>query len=307
MGVDVAAMATAMQTALDAVTPPAGADPTSMAAYRGALTAAMAAGIAAGVDPVIGTGGSGTDVTNIQNTINYIVNNGPFELEIMRLSFYSISWAQFAIFDNFADSSKRIVVEPSGSPAAILTNSIIQGDATPGKSFLFTTRTYAGITTIGSGTLAVVSSGVFQDTAAKWFTNEIKGLLLVDHLGAIFTVASNTSNTFTVAGTAFYPAAGAYSLNTGNPANMVAMASYKDSTINGGFGFTKLEVSFDGGTHWQLLLDTSAGVDHTGGNLAIANPGSDYIARITITNDEGGAGPTFSDFLIATDPSPWRF
>ena len=309
MAIDPTAMAAAMQSAIDAVPPPTKTDSASIAAYRAQLTAAMAGGIASGIDPAVNsavaTAVGPTSTTG--NVVEYINNGGPFEIEVMRLSFQSISWAQFAIFDNFMDSNKRASSEASGNPAVISNFSLIQGDNTPNKSFTFTSKIYYGITTVGSGSISAIGGGVFIDPTANWFNNEIKELILVDSTNATFIVASNTANTLSVAGSAFYPEEGPYSLKTDLPANLCAMCSYKDSTLSGGYGFTKLEASFDGGENYQTILDTMLGIDNTGGTVTIQWPSSNYVARITITNDEGGASPVFSDFLITTDPSPWRF
>jgi len=227
------------------------------------------------------------------------------EYTAIKLAFSVISWAQFAVFESFLDSSKRLPDE-TGDLARVLNNSLVQGDSTPGKRFVFTSQVYGAVTTVHSGTMAQVSGTTFQDLAGEWYTDELKGLTLVDGIGQIFTVTGNIADTFSLADDSLTPAPGPYILRTENPANMVATCTYQDSTIDG-FGYVKLEVSFDAGLHWQLLLDTETGVDETGGTVRVDDPGTDYQVRVTLTNDLEGASPVFSDFLVVTDPSPWRY
>lgn len=226
------------------------------------------------------------------------------ELELMKINFQSISWAQFAIFDSLDDETKRADPDPSANAARVYKSKLDNGDDdTTSREFGFVSKTYTGITTVDSGTSTSVGTNFLADTAQSWFADECKNLTLVDSEDSEFTVTSNTSDTLTVSGT---PAAGAYTLKDANPSYAVAFASYLDST-NGGAGYTKLEISFDGGSNWQTFLDTENSVNLLQGTVAIANSGHDYIARITLKNDVSGVGSVLYKFLVCTDPSPWRY
>ena len=227
------------------------------------------------------------------------------EYTAIKLAFSVISWAQFAVFDNFLDESKRLAGE-AGNRALVLNNSLIQGDSTPNKQFRFTSHVYQAMTTVHTGTMALVEGETYRDLSGKWYVDELKALTLVDGGGSMFTVESNTANTITLLDDLLTPAAGPYLLRTENPGNMVATCSYQDSTLDG-FGHVRLEVSFNGGLNWQLLLDTQTGHDETGGTVLIDYPGAAYQARVTLINDALGGSPVFSDFLVVTDPSPWRY
>lgn len=226
------------------------------------------------------------------------------ELELMKINFQNISWAQFAIFDSFENSTKRASPDPSTYDARIYSGYLDNGeDGTADREFGFISKTYTNITTVLSSNSTSVGLNYLEDTLQSWFTDECKNLTLYDSTATAFTIISNTSNRLTVSGS---PAAGAYTLVDSNPGYAVAFATFLDSS-NGGAGYVKLEVSFDGGVNYQTFLDTEGGVDLLGGTVAIANAGNDYIARITLKNDGSGLGPIFYKFLVCTDPSCWRF
>jgi len=228
------------------------------------------------------------------------VNNNAIQLELMKVNFQSISWAQFAVYDAFADETKRQDPDPATNDAVVYQGTLIQGDATADKSFGFTSVEYEDITTIETGTSTDVGTDYLEDTAKEWYTDECKGLTLVDSASSEFEVVSNTSDTLTVSGN---PAAGAYSLKDDLPGNAVMFCSYNDDT-----GEVKLEASFDGGSNYVTFLDTETSVNKLGGTVDIsAVQGKDFIVRITIKNDGAGAGPEMYNFLLCTDPSPWRY
>jgi hypothetical protein len=179
----------------------------------------------------------------------------------------------------------------------------IGGSDTPNRVFGFVSKTYANITNVYAGTSTSVGVGYLTDTAQNWFTNENMNLTLIDSSSASFTVLSNTANTLVVSGT---PAAGAYVLRDALPKYTVAFCSYEDST-QGGYGYVKMEVSFDGGANYQTFLDTKNNVDDTEGTMSIVNQGRSYVVRISLINDASGNSPFVYNFLCCTDPSPWRF
>jgi hypothetical protein len=126
---------------------------------------------------------------------------------------------------------------------------------------------------------------------------------LVDSAAATFAVSSNNPNTLTVDGT---PASGAYTLKDDNLTSFVAFLSYLDYS-NGGYGYIRFEVSFDGGGHYQTVYDSSDGTDYLEGTMSAEYPGVDYVARLTLTNDSSGNQPIVYKYLVCTDPSPWRY
>jgi len=225
------------------------------------------------------------------------------ELELMKMNFQAISWAQFAIYDAFDDETKRSSPEPAIFKCLVSKSQLIVGGTEADRAYGFTSKTYADITTVETGTSTSVGENFLTDTGKSWFTNQCVNLTLVDSASSIFTVTANTPNSLTVAGT---PTAGEYSLKDDNPAYFVPYCSYLDST-NGGYGYVKMEVSFDNGGHYQTVYDSAVGTDYLEGTLEITFPGKDYIARFTLTNDSSGRGSVVYKFLVGTDPSPWRF
>jgi hypothetical protein len=268
----------------------------------GAITIVTDVPIAAWSPVIISPDGRTTGIGGIGGTT--LLTPGALDMELMKMNFQSISWAQFAILDSFDDETKRASPDPSTNDARVYAGALDNGgDLTADKSFGFVSKTYASITTVDSGTATSVGVNYLEDTGKAWFSDECKNLTLYDSAGTPFNVTTNTGVRLTVSGS---PAAGAYTLVDGDPAYAVAFASFLDSS-NGGAGYVKLEVSFDGGTNYQTFLNTEISVDLLGGTTAIANVGHDYIARITLKNDPSGNGPYFNKFLVCTDPSPWRY
>ena len=232
------------------------------------------------------------------------------DLEMMQMNFQYVSWAQFAVYDNFADNTKREMFEVGDAThATIAYNELTNGVYnTPNTEYVFNSKLYHNITTLVTG-LGVGTSNAFVDAsspAKHWFPNEIKNLTLQDNLNATFNVNSNLDNVMTVVGT---PATGAYSLYTANPTACFAFCTYKDAT-NGStsknHGYVKLEVTFDN-EHYLTLLDTYNNINWLGAIMSLSYPGHEYKVRITLKNDINGLGPSVQNFLVATDPSVWRF
>ena len=238
------------------------------------------------------------------NYVQGYADHKAIELELMKMSFQSISWAQFAIFESFDDDTKRADPDPSANDAVVSKSQLTNGnDDTSGKIFGFVSKNYSNITTLFSGTANAAGENYLQDELKVWFVNECKNLTLCDSTAATFNVISNDTDTLVIAGTA---ATGSYSLKTVNPQYCVAFCSYSDAG-NGGYGYVKFEVSFNGGVNYQTFLDTKNSINYLEATVAIANPGVDYIVRLSLENDVDGMGATIYKFLVCTDPSMWRF
>lgn len=246
------------------------------------------------------------DSDNPHPYVDNYADHKAIELELMKMNFQQISWAQFAIFDAFDDETKRMDPDPSTYPARVYQSKLDNGeDNTPLRSFGFVAKIYTDITTIDSGTSTSVGSGFLEDTSKAWFIDELKNTTLKDSAGTDFTVNSTTSNRLNVTGT---PAAGAYTVRDDDPQYCVTFCSLSDST-NGGSGYVKLEIGFNGWTEGQTIYDTInvPNVDLRQATMAIAYPGHDYLIRITLKNDAAGNGPVVYKWLLCTDPAPWRF
>jgi hypothetical protein len=229
------------------------------------------------------------------------------DMEMMKLNFQQVSWAQFAIQDNFADSSLRDPITPGD--AVIEYNALTNGgDQTLNKSFTFNSKTYTNITDVYTG-VGIGSLNAFTDSAATWFTNEVKGLKLIDADSGIFDIISNTDTILTVSGTPKTSSA-PYILYDQDPTYIMGFMSFEASTY-GGYGEVKFEFSCDDGGSWLTILDTFNSINRLSGVLKLSTygitPDNDYKVKITLTNDSLGRGPKVHRFLIATDPSPWRW
>jgi len=236
--------------------------------------------------------------------IDKILFDPILELEIMKMNFQSISWAQFSIFDTFEDETKRADPDPSTYDARVLYYRLDNNnDDTADREFGFVSKTYSDITLLDTSTSTDVGLNYLEDTSKEWFTNEVKNLTLIDVDGHRYNIDSNTSNTLTVVGT---PVAGSYYLQEDNPSYAVVFCSYLDST-NGGYGYVKVEVSFNGGVYYQTFLDTESSVNRLQATQSITYPGVNYIVRIILKNDASGNSPLVYKYLVCTDPSPWRF
>jgi len=235
--------------------------------------------------------------------IDTYANDKALELELMKMNFQIIAWAQFAIYDAFNDETKRADPEPAVYQCTVEKSYLISGGIVADRAYGFTSKTYTNITTIETGTSTSVGLNFLTDTGKSWFADQCTNLTLVDSAASTFTITSNTPNTLTVSGT---PAAGAYSLKDDNPTSFVAFLSYLDYS-NGGYGYIRMEVSFDNGGHYQIVYDSSDGTDYLEGTMTCTFPGTSYIARLTLTNDSSGRQPIVYKFLVCTDPSPWRY
>lgn len=248
----------------------------------------------------------GVDIDEFEDeVVGTMVRVRDLDLELMKMSFTYISWSQHAVYEAFDDEGKRLAGDPSTHPARVYRGRLDNGtDATPDREFGFYSKLYEAITTILISDSTAVGSGYLEDSVAWWFDNQYKGYVLKDSAATEFAITGSTQTPrrLLVSGT---PAAGTYSIRSIDPAYMVAFCSWDDST-NGGHGYVKLEVSFDGGSNWQTVLDTEGASDLLGGTLEIDDPGRDYQFRATLKNDAAGNGAVIHKLLFCTDPSVWQ-
>lgn len=259
------------------------------------------------------------------------------DLELMKLQFQFIDWAQFAIFDALSDEVKRYDPEPATYPARILHGKLDNGDDdTASREFGFSSKVYNDITTVITGVSESAGTDYLQDNDAEWVDDQWRdNFQLIDDVNTVFTITGGTDVRVTVVaggggsgnwlngyfpldyfqdiGTYPYfldftvtggagPVVGDYNIRSVVPGFVLAFCSFTDST-NGGTGYTKLEVSFNGGSNWQILLDTFNSVNKLGSMIAIDTSGRDYQLKITIKNDGSGDGAIVHNLLICTDPS----
>lgn len=249
---------------------------------------------------VVGGTVDGVDVGAFALTVAL---NGDVDLEAMRVAFNAISWAQFAVWEPFDDASQRDVGEP-GNAAVITASTLVTGSSTPGYSAKWKSVYFTSATRVWTGTATGVGSGYLEDSAALWFDGQYEGFVLVDSGATEFAIAGSTASPrrLLVSGT---PAAGAYSITAGDPQYGVVFASYLCGD-NGGDGDVKIEVTFDGGSHWLTVLDTTTTTNLLGGIIEIGDPGTSYAFRVTLTNDGSGNSPVVYRVLVCTDPSVWQ-
>ena len=244
-------------------------------------------------------------LTAVNGYFSGVLDAPVLDLELMKLCFASISWAQFAVFEAFSDEGGRADPDPSSPDAEVLRGRLWNGgDVTPGRSFGFRSKEYAEISTVYAGASTAVGLGYLEDAAGTWFADQYKGFELVVSSGTVRTLAGSSVSPprLTFAG-GETPAAGAYTVRSQPPTAVVGFLSYADS-LNGGYGSVHFEVSFDSGAHWLTLYETGV-LDRLGGIVAIAAPGRDYEFRITLTNDTQGRGAEVYKLLFCTDPSVW--
>lgn len=236
----------------------------------------------------------GVDISVLAERVAY---SKDVDAEAMRNAFNSISWAQFAIHEDFENEAKRGV--DSVYPAVISEGKLVHGSSVAGRAFTWTSKVYANITDAWTGYSSGVGAGYLDDVNARWFDDQYVGYTLYDQLGYAFPIESCSASPrrLSVTGT---PVAGTYRIAAQNPAYAVGFCTYDDTD-----GEVKLEATFNGGSNWQTLLDTSLGIDYLGGVVDIAHTGPSYALRLTLTNSDIGLGPTVYRTLICTDPSPW--
>ena len=131
-------------------------------------------------------------LTAVNGYFSGVLDAPVLDLELMKLCFASISWAQFAVFEAFSDASGRADPDPS-SPEAEVTRGRLWngGDVTPGRSFGFRSKEYANITTVYAGTATAVGPGYLEDTAGTWFADQYAGFELVVSSGTVRTLTGS--------------------------------------------------------------------------------------------------------------------
>lgn len=249
----------------------------------------------------------GVDIDVFEDdVVTTMVRTRDMDLELMKMCFQSISWSQFSMYEGFDDQSKRLLPsDPSPFLARAYRGRLDNGgDGTPNRVFGFYSKLYESMTTVWESSSTAVGGGYLEDSDGQWFDDQYKGYVLVDSALDEFPITSCTESPrrLLVSGT---PASGAYSIRAVDPAYMVAFCSYSDVTTDGS-GYVKVEVTFDGGTHWQTALDALNGINILGGTVAIAYPGRDYQFRVTVQNDASGNGAIAHKLLVCTDPSIWQ-
>lgn len=252
-------------------------------------------------------------LTEIPITVRAWVEYDDLELELMKMSFQTISWAQYAIFDSFVDESKRHPTDPAPYPATIENNSLVAGGTEPSFNYQFTSKIFPDVTIIETGT-GVAAGMNFTVSGAGYWTNQHKNVKLIDSAGSVFNVDSNTSDTFTLVyiSGASAPVSGTYTLMDYDASYYVAFCSFEDETEGGGAGTVKMEVCFDANAavpHWETVLDTihSPNINSLQGTMTVDNFGNDYQVRFTLRTDPLGRSPKIKKYLVCTDPSPWRW
>ena len=216
-------------------------------------------------------------LTAVNGYFSGVLDAPVLDLELMKLCFSSISWAQFAVFEAFSDESGRADPDLSSRKAEVLRGRLWNGgDSAPARPFGFRSKEYANITTVYAGTSTGVGPGYLEDAAGTWFAEQYKGCELVVSSGTVRTLTGSSVSPPSVAPTLTFaggdtPAAGAYTVRSRLPTAVVGFLSYADST-NGGHGEVRFEVSFDSGAHWLTLYQTGV-LDRLGGIVAIAEPG----------------------------------
>ena len=238
-------------------------------------------------------GADGT-LTAVNAYFSGVLDAPVLDLELMKLCFASISWAQFAVFEAFSDESGRADPDPSSPEAEVLRGRLWNGgDVTPGRSFGFHSKAYANITTVYAGTSTATGPGYLEDAAGTWFAEQYKGFELVVSSGTVRTLTGSSviSAAAGLSRELETPAAGAYVVRSQLPTAVVGFLSYADSRT-AVTASVRFEVSFDSGRALADVVRNGACVDRLGGIVAIAEPGRDYEFRLTLTNDAQSVRPT---------------
>lgn len=254
----------------------------------------------------VGVTVDGVDIDVFESdTVSNMVRSRDLDLELMKLCFQSIAWAQHAIYEAFDGESKRDPADPSTYQARAYRGRMDNGgNSTSGRVFGWYSKPYDYATLVALGASTDVGSGYLEDSEGAWFDDQYKNYILADSLGVERTITGCTASPrrLLVSGA---PSSGVYAIYSQDPSYMVAFCTYSDSTTDG-VGFVTLEVTFDGGDNWQTVLDTLNGVNLLGGTVAIDHPGREYQFRATVENDGYGASAIIHKLLICTDPSVWQ-
>jgi len=231
-----------------------------------------------------------------------VIDAPTLDLEMMKLSFQSISWAQFAFYENFSSEAQR--VDDSGVREAVMFRGYTAApdDADPETVYGWRSAPWTDITTVLASASTDTGVNYLEDSAAAWFSDQYNGFVLVDSAAVTFDILDTVVSTkrLVVSGT---PAAGAYTIRGKLPAYCVPFMSYQDSS-NGGYGSITFAARFNPPADFQVLYQTGA-VLQLGGITPITNPGHSYSFRVRLTTDAQGRSPRVYKLLICTDPSAW--
>jgi len=224
------------------------------------------------------------------------------DLEMMKLSFQSISWAQFAIYENFSTEDRRI--DDSGAREAELGRGYTEApaDADPETVYGWRSSPWVDITTVLSSTSTDAGENYLEDSTTPWFTDQYNGFELVDSEGSAFTITDTVVSTsrLVISGT---PAAGPYTIRAKLPTYCVPFMSYTDSS-SGGYGSLRFQVRFSPSAQFQTVYETGS-VNQLGGITPVVGAGHSYDFRVRLTTDSEGRSPRVYKLLICTDPSAW--
>jgi hypothetical protein len=225
------------------------------------------------------------------------------DLELMRIQFQSIDWAQFAIFDAFGDETKRADPEPGTYPARVLHGKVDNGDDdTANRVFTFTSKTYSNIVNVESGISESSTSEYMQDNDADWVADRWKdNYQLLDDVNTVFYIEYNTS-------TRIYISGGGAS-GDGNWIEEYWSLDYfpQDSyPYWPNWDVTTGSTPVVGDYIIRALLDTEAGTDLLGAIVDVTTTGRDYMFRVSLKNDASGDGAIVHNLLICTDPSIYQ-
>ena len=134
-------------------------------------------------------------LTAVNGYFSGVLDAPVLDLELMKLCFSSISWAQFAVFEAFSDEAGRADPDPSSPEAAVTRGRLWNGgDAEPGRSFGFRSKEYADITTVYAGISTATGPGYLEDVAGTWFVEQYKGFELVVSSGTVRTLTGSSES-----------------------------------------------------------------------------------------------------------------
>lgn len=239
-------------------------------------------------------------LTAVNAFFSGVLDAPTLDLELMRLSFQSISWAQFAIYENFATGDHR--VDDGGAREAILGRGSITAGDLPETTYGWRSQVWANITTVCTGEADEIGEGYLIDSDAAWFAHQYNGFYVGSEGDVGYVILETAPQQLTI-DSRITPLARSYAIRSGLPTYAVAFLSYLDSS-NGGYGSVLFQARFDEEAQFQTFYQTGV-TNLLGGITTVAHPGRDYSFRVRLTTDAEGRSPVVYKLLVCTDPSPW--